>query len=109
MKKHKHRDSVGDSVNPTFDVCAGATASPGSSTLTFTNHRNKPCTISDDGTAMSLQTLLGVSSITIPAKTGTPPVNGSSTATILPGAPTGTYTYNTSCCPQGGNPQIVYQ
>ena len=105
----KHRESVGDSVNPTFDVCAGATASPGSTTLTFTNHRNSGCTLSDDGTAKSLLALIGQSSITVPAKSGNPPVNGSYSATILPGAPTGTYTYNASCCPQAGNPQIILQ
>ncbi|HXA85179.1 MAG TPA: hypothetical protein VNZ47_08900 [Candidatus Dormibacteraeota bacterium] len=105
----KHRNSVGDSVNPTFDVCAGATVSPGSTTLTFTNHRNSACTLTDDGSTMSLLTLIGQSSISVPAKSGTPPVNGSSSATIQPGAPTGTYTYNASCCPQAGNPQIIYQ
>ncbi len=107
MSKHKH--SLAGTQNPSFDVCAGATASPGSTTLTFTNHRNGPCTLTDDGTTMSLLTLTGQSSILVPAKSGTPPVNGSSSATIQPGAPTGTYTYHASCCPQGGNPQIVYQ
>ena len=108
MSKH-HTHSLAASQNPSFDVCAGATASAGSTTLTFTNHRNSACTLTDDGTTMSLLTLIGQSSITIPAKSGTPPVNGSYTATIEPGAPTGTYTYNASCCPQAGNPQIVYQ
>jgi len=105
----KHRNTLVASQNPTFDVCAGATASPGSTTLTFTNHRNSACTLTDDGTPKSLLTLIGQSSITVPAKSGTPPVNGTYSATIVPGAPTGTYTYNTSCCPQAGNPQIVYQ
>jgi hypothetical protein len=107
MSKHKH--SLGGTQNPSFDVCAGATASAGSTILTFTNHRNSACTLSDDGTPKSLLTLIGQSSISVPAKSGTPPVNGSNSVTILPGAPTGTYTYNASCCPQAGNPQIVYQ
>jgi hypothetical protein len=107
MTKHKH--TLAATRNPAFDVCAGATASAGSTTLTFTNHRNSACTLSDDGTGMSLSTLIGVSSLTVPAKSGTPPVNGSYTATIEPGAPAGTYTYNASCCPEAGNPQIILQ
>lgn len=105
----KHRNALDAVQNPTFDVCAGATASPGSTTLTFTNHRNSACTLTDDGTTMSLLTLIGQSSISVPAKSGTPPVNGSYSATIQAGAPTGTYTYNASCCPQAGNPQIILQ
>lgn len=88
--------------DPSFDICAGATASAGSTTLTFNNNRNSSCTVSDDGTDMSLIALLGLSSLTVAAQDEV-------TVGIQSDAQTGTYTYNASCCPQGGNPQIIYQ
>jgi hypothetical protein len=92
---------------PSFDVCAGGTVTAGTSSVTFTNHRTTSCTltnISSDPT--SLTTLTGQSSITVPAASGTPPVNGSVTVAIITSVK-GTYKYHASCCPQAGNPAII--
>jgi hypothetical protein len=92
---------------PSFDVCAGGTVSAGNTTITFTNHRAESCTVSDDGSGMSLSTLTGNSSVVVPAKGGTPPVDGSVTLNILTTATPGTYTYSASCCKKRTNPSII--
>jgi hypothetical protein len=95
---------------PSFDVCAGGTVDENEDTITFTNHRPSSCTLSDDGSGMSLSTLTGNSSIVVPAKGGQPPVNGSVTVNILSSAAAGTYAYGTSCCNgKRQNPSIIYQ
>jgi hypothetical protein len=95
---------------PNFDVCAGGTVSAGETSITFTNHRSNSCTLSDNGTANSLLALTGDSSIVVPAKSGTPPVNGTKTVDILSAATPGTYTYSSACCDRKKqNPSIIYQ
>jgi hypothetical protein len=89
-------------VNPTFDVCAGATASAGSTTLTFTNNRPTVCTITGLGNLVDCG-----NSFTVPAQSGGNA--GTKTCTIQANAATGSYSYSASVCPQGGNPVIIYQ
>lgn len=89
--------------NPTFDLCAGATASAGSTTLTFTNHRSNTCTITGLGSLVDCG-----NSFTVPAQSGG--VAGSKTCNILTTATAGTYSYSSSCCDtRETNPSIVYQ
>jgi hypothetical protein len=88
--------------NPTFDVCAGATASAGSTTLTFTNNRTVQCTITGLGNRVDCG-----NSFTVPAQSNG--VAGTKTCNIKANATTGNYSYSASVCPQGGNPVIIYQ
>lgn len=89
-------------ANPTFDLCAGATASAGSTTLTFTNHRPHSCTITGLGGLVDCG-----NSFVVPAKANG--VNGTKTCGILPTATAGTYTYSSSCCDDEMNPVIILQ
>jgi hypothetical protein len=89
-------------LNPRFDVCAGATADAGSTTLTFTNNHTTECTITGLGSLVDCG-----NSFTVPARSGG--TDGSKTCNILSTAPTGTYSYSASVCPQAGNPVIIYQ
>jgi len=91
--------------NPSFDLCAGAQASSDSTTLTFTNNRPFQCNAEDDGSGQSLIQLTGLSSISVPARSGSTP--GQTTVTIT--GPAGTYTYQSPCCDDFANPTIVYQ
>ena len=104
MTKHdhmpKHGRSAGDTVNPTIDLCAGGTASAGSTTITFTNHRPNQCTITGLGTLLDCG-----NSFSVPAKANG--VNGTVTCTII--GPPGTYPYSSSCCDDQTNPAIIYQ
>jgi hypothetical protein len=88
--------------NPTIDVCAGGTASAGSTTITFTNNRTIACTITGLGTLVHCG-----NSFTVPAQSNG--VAGTKTCNINSNAATGHYSYSASVCPQGGNPVIVYQ
>ena len=95
MKKHKH--SLTATRNPSFDLCAGATAAAGSTTLTFTNHRPKACTITGLGGLVDCG-----NSFSVPAK-------GSTTCNILSTATAGTYSYSSTCCDDQTNPSIILQ
>lgn len=97
----KHRKSAADSVNPSIDLCAGGTASAGSTTITFTNHRNSACTITGLGSLVDCG-----DSFSVPAKANG--VNGTKTCNILSGATPGTYTYSSTCCDDETNPAIIY-
>jgi len=100
MTKHKH--SLTATQNPTFDLCAGANAAAGSTTLTFTNHRPSACTITGLGSLVDCG-----NSFTVPGKSGG--VNGTKTCTILANAAAGTYPYSSSCCDgPDTNPAIIY-
>jgi hypothetical protein len=98
----KHRNALVASQNPTFDLCAGATASAGSTTLTFTNHRPSACTITGLGNLVDCG-----NSFSVPAKADG--VNGSKTCTILSNAAAGTYPYSSTCCADETNPSIILQ
>lgn len=100
MTKHKHRLTA--TQNPSFDLCAGATAAAGSTTLTFTNHRPKPCTITGLGDLVDCG-----DSFSVPAKANG--VNGTKTCNILSIAAAGTYSYTSSCCNGETNPSIILQ
>jgi hypothetical protein len=97
----KHRNTAGDSVNPTIDLCAGGTASAGSTTITFTNHRTSACTITGLGDLLDCG-----NSFSVPAKANG--VNGTVTCNIKSGAAPGTYTYSSTCCDDETNPAIIY-
>ena len=89
-------------LNPTFDVCAGATASAGSTTLTFTNNHTTACTITGLGNLVDCG-----NSFTVPARAnGTA---GRKTCNIKSNASTGNYSYSASVCSPEGNPVIIYQ
>jgi len=94
MKKHKH--ALVAVKNPSFDLCAGANASADSTTLTFTNHRPKACTITGLGSLVDCGNSFSV------------PANGSMTCNILSTATAGTYTYQSTCCDAETNPAIIY-
>jgi hypothetical protein len=99
----KHRHALVAVKNPSFDLCAGATASADSTTLTFTNHRPNACTITGLGSLVDCG-----NSFSVPAKANG--VNGTKTCNILSGATAGTYSYSSACC--GGpetNPAIILQ
>jgi hypothetical protein len=98
MKQHTY--SAGDSLNPSIDLCAGGTASAGSTTITFTNHRPNACTITGLGTLLNCG-----NSFTVPAKANG--VNGTKTCTII--GPAGTYPYQSTCCDDQTNPVIIMQ
>lgn len=101
MTKHKH--SLTAVQNPSFDLCAGATASAGSTTLTFTNHRPNPCTITGLGNLVDCG-----NSFTVPAKVNG--VNGTKTCNIVSNAAAGRYVYSSSCCDgEQTNPAIIMQ
>ena len=103
MTKHKaHKEHRAMTANPTIDLCAGGTASAGSTTITFTNHRPTACTITGLGSLLSCG-----NSFSVPAKANG--VNGSITCSILQTATAGTYPYQSSCCDDQTNPSIVYQ
>lgn len=101
MSKH-HKHSLTATQNPSFDLCAGATAAAGSTTLTFTNHRPSACTITGLGNLVDCG-----DSFSVPAKANG--VNGTKTCNILSTATAGTYTYSSTCCDQETNPAIIYQ
>jgi hypothetical protein len=84
-----------------MDVCAGGTVSGKS--ITFINHRPKPCTVTGLGNLVDCG-----NSFTIPAKSGggNP---GTLTCGILAGAPKGSYPYQADCCDKQTNPVIIYQ
>jgi hypothetical protein len=88
--------------NPTIDVCAGGTASAGSTTITFTNDHNSQCTITGLGDLLDCG-----DSFTVPARSGSNA--GTRTCNISAGASTGSYTYSANVCTQAGNPVIIYQ
>lgn len=89
-------------LNPSFDVCAGATASSGSTTLTFTNNHDTDCTITGLGDLVDCG-----NSFTVPGRSNGSA--GSKTCNIKSGASTGNYSYTASVCTQLGNPVIIYQ
>lgn len=91
-------------MNPTMDVCAGGTASSGSTTVTFTNNHDVICTITGLGSLLDCGNSFGV-----PARSGG--TAGTKTCNIKSGASTGTYEYSASCCGGGKetNPAIIYQ
>jgi hypothetical protein len=96
MTKHKH--SLTAVQNPSFDLCAGATASAGSTTLTFTNHRSHSCTITGLGNLVDCG-----NSFVVDAKS-------SKTCNILSNAAAGTYPYSSPCCDgPDTNPVIIMQ
>jgi hypothetical protein len=98
----KHRNTLTAVQNPTFDLCAGATASAGSTTLTFTNHRPSACTITGLGNLVDCG-----NSFSVPAKDNG--VNGTKTCNILSNAAAGTYPYSSTCCADETNPAIILQ
>ncbi len=100
MKKHRH--ALTAVQNPTFDLCAGATATPDSTTLTFTNHRPKACTITGLGGLVDCG-----NSFVVPAKENH--VDGTKTCNILPNAIAGSYVYQSTCCDSETNPVIIMQ
>jgi hypothetical protein len=106
MTKHKEHKEHGAhramTTNPSIDLCAGGTVSAGSTTITFTNHRPKACTITGLGDLLSCG-----DPFSVPAKANG--VNGTITCTILSNAAAGTYPYQSSCCDDQTNPSIVYQ
>ncbi|HEY2913105.1 MAG TPA: hypothetical protein VGK21_07080 [Candidatus Angelobacter sp.] len=106
MTKHKehkeHKEHKTMTANPTFDLCAGATASAGSTTLTFTNNRPFACTIRGLGNLVDCG-----DSFSVPAKAHG--VNGTKTCTILANAAAGTYPYSSHCCGDQTNPAIIMQ
>ena len=92
------------------DICGTTTITKSNTTeITFTNNHPSSCTANDNGTSMSLSQLIGESSITVPARSGSTP--GTLTKTILTGAPLGTYSWArpTCCGPERVNPQIILQ
>lgn len=101
MTKH-HKHSLAATQNPSFDLCAGATAAAGSTTLTFTNHRPNSCTITGLGGLVDCG-----NSFSVPAKANG--VNGTKTCNILSTATAGTYTYSSTCCDDETNPAIILQ
>jgi|SRR6185312_1194879 len=104
MKHHKepHKEHRTETTNPSFDLCAGGTASAGSTTITFTNHRPSACTITGLGSLLDCG-----NSFSVPAKANG--VNGSKTCNILSTATPGTYSYASTCCDDETNPAIIYQ
>jgi hypothetical protein len=100
MKHHKEHKA--ETTNPSIDLCAGGTVSAGSTTITFTNHRPRACTITGLGDLLSCG-----DPFSVPAKANG--VNGTITCTILSNAAAGTYPYSSSCCDGETNPSIVYQ
>jgi len=106
MTKHKehkeHRAHTAMTANPTIDLCAGGTASAGSTTITFTNHRPNACTITGLGDLLDCG-----NSFSVPAKANG--VSGSVTCNIKSGAAAGTYPYSSTCCDDQTNPAIIYQ
>lgn len=92
-------------MNPRCDVCAGGTASAGSTTVTFTNDRPGSCTINGLGSLLDCG-----NSFTVPGRSGGNA--GTKTCNILGTATAGKYEYTVGGgvnCPKETNPSIIYQ